>query len=153
MPRGRPQRLARGGPGGVFRSYSLFLRPQDQTRGVTGGVFRSCTLFLRPRGQSKIGFWRSFSHLHTFSPPKGQRNGPGVILATVVTYRGRRDSGKWEYRRHSSLLDKAFQRAEGAGIQENGNTGATALFLTRHFKGQKAPGFRKMGIPAPQLSS
>ena len=50
MPRGRPQRLARG---------------------VPGGVFRSCTLFLRPRGRSKTGFWRSFSHLPAFSPPTG----------------------------------------------------------------------------------
>ena len=63
---------------------------------------------------------------------------------------GRRDSGKWESRRPSSHLVKAFQRAEGAGIQRNGKAGAPALILSRHFKGQEAPGFRKVRKPAPQ---
>ena len=36
-----------------------------------GGVFLTCPLFLRPKDWSKTDSWRSFSHLHAFSPPKG----------------------------------------------------------------------------------
>ena len=137
-----------------IRGYRLGQRPTEWARGASGNGRH--TEGAGNQRNEKTGAPALFlpKHFKGHRAPGFRKMGKSApqlsSRQSISKGIGRRDSGKWESRRPSSHLVKAFQRAGGAGIQESGKTGAPALFLPKHFKGHRAPGFIEMRKPAPQ---